>query len=82
MKSAKQNLTVQVERETVRKAKILAAQQGTSIGRLVARSIEQMVGEHDEYERGKRKALAYLDKGLSLGGGPYAARDALHDRRS
>lgn len=80
MKPAKQNLTVQVEPATVRKAKILAARRGVSIGALVALTIEQLVGDDEAYERAKRKALGHLDSGFSLGGGSYASRDSLYDR--
>jgi hypothetical protein len=35
----RQNLTVQLDRETIRKAKILAAKRGTSVSALVAAQI-------------------------------------------
>jgi hypothetical protein len=76
-----QNLTVRLGRSTLRKAKILAAKQNTSISRLVARYIETLVGEDDAYEHAQRRALALLDDGFSLGGRVAASRDEWHDRQ-
>jgi hypothetical protein len=75
----KQNLTVQLDRQTIRKAKVLAAQQGTSIGQLVAASIERMTAEEEAYEAAARRALAWLDRGLDLGG-KRVKRESLHER--
>lgn len=76
----KQNLTVRLERETIRKAKILAAKRSTSISGLLARQIEVLIGEEEAYENAKRQALSFLDKGFDLGGEIRASRDELHER--
>jgi len=76
----KQNLTVRLERETIRKAKILAAKRSTSISGLLERQIEILIGEEEAYENAKRQALALLDKGFDLGGEIRASRDELHER--
>ena len=44
---AKQNLTVSLDRETIQKAKIVAARRSTSISGLVAAQIEILVGEEE-----------------------------------
>lgn len=76
-----QNLTVRLEAETIRKAKVLAAKRSTSISRLVADQIERLVGEDDAYDRSKVAALAELETGFDLGSdGHLAARETLHDR--
>ena len=64
----KQNLTVSLTRETLKKAKILAARRDTSISRLLAEQIEIMVGEDEAYERAERQATTLLDQGFHLGG--------------
>jgi hypothetical protein len=79
-KSMKQNVTVSLDHQTLRKAKILAAKRGTSISGLLARQIEDLVGEEDAYERAERQALALLEKGFRLGGVIQASRDELHER--
>ena len=76
----KRNLTVQLDEETVRKARILAARRATSISRLVGDEIARLVTEDDAYRRARRIALGHLERGFRLGGGPLPARDSLHDR--
>ncbi len=76
----RQNVTVSLEKQTLRKAKILAAKQGTSISGLLAEQIEALVGEEEAYERAERQALALLDQGFHLGGVIRASRDELHER--
>ena len=76
----KQNVTVSLDQRTVRKAKILAAKRGTSISGMLARQIEDLVGEEEAYERAERQALALLEKGFQLGGVIQASRDELHAR--
>ena len=76
----KQNVTVSLNQQTIRKAKILAARRGSSISGLLAEQIEFLVGEEEAYERAERQALALLDKGLHLGGVIRATRDELHER--
>jgi predicted transcriptional regulator len=77
--AAKQNLTVQLDRDTVRKAKILAAKRGTSVSALVASQIQESVQAEDAYEAARRSALELLEQGLHLGG-QRLSRDELHER--
>jgi hypothetical protein len=76
----KQNLTVSLSRQTLRKAKILAARRGSSISGLLAEQIEILIGEEEAYERAQRQAIALLDQGFHLGGMIRASRDELHER--
>jgi len=76
----KRNLTLSLEQKTIRRAKVLAAKQGSSISKLLADQIEALVGEDEAYERAERQALALLDRGFHLGGVIRATRDELHER--
>jgi hypothetical protein len=76
----KQNVTISLDRETVRKARILAARRETSISGLVAAQIEALVDEDETYDQAKRQALALLDHGFHLGGVHRGDRSQLHDR--
>jgi hypothetical protein len=76
----KQNLTVSLPQQTIRKAKILAARRGSSISGLLAEQIEILVGEEEAYERAERQATALLDQGFHLGGVIRASRDEWHER--
>lgn len=76
----KQNLTVSLSQQTIRKAKILAARRGSSISGLLAEQIEILVGEEEAYELAQRQATALLDQGFHLGGVIRSTRDEWHER--
>ena len=77
--ATRQNLTVQLDRDTIRKAKILAARRGTSVSALVAAQIQESVRAEDAYEAARRSALELLERGFHLGG-MRLSRDELHER--
>lgn len=76
----KQNVTISLSLETIRKAKVLAARRSTSISGLLAEQIESLVGAEEAYKLSKRAALALLDNEFHLGGVITASRDELHER--
>ncbi|PYU48966.1 MAG: hypothetical protein DMG48_18285 [Acidobacteria bacterium] len=76
----KQNVTISLDRQTIRKAKIVAARRETSISGLLAQQLEILVGEEEAYERAERQAVELLDKGFHLGGAAPACREELHER--
>jgi hypothetical protein len=76
----KQNVTISLSAETIRKARVLAAQRSTSISGLLAEQIEWLVGREELYERSERAALALLETGFHLGGVITASRDEWHER--
>jgi len=76
----KQNITISLSRQVLRKAKVLAARRETSISGLLAQEIESLVGEDEAYERAERQATALLDRGFHMGGLIRASRDELHER--
>ncbi len=78
--SEKQNLTISLDRQTIQKAKVVAARRSTSISGLIARQIEIIVGEEEAYERAERQAKLLLEEGFHLGGAIRATRDELHER--
>lgn len=78
--TSKQNLTISLNRQTILKAKVLAARRATSISGLVAEQIEILVGEEEAYERAERQARALLEQGFHLGGVIKVSRDELHER--
>ena len=79
----RQNVTISLNAETIRKAKILAAQRSTSISELLAEQLELLVGAEEAeegYERSQNAAIGFLEKGFHLGGRIRARRDDLHER--
>jgi len=77
----KQNITLSIEKETLKKAKVLAAKKDISVTKLLAEQLAKIVSEEDHYEVSKRRALARLRKGFHLGGSILAKREELHERR-
>ena len=80
MCNMKSNITLKLEAELIREARILAAEQGTSISALLAARLQGMVRERKTYDRARRRALARLREGLDLHWTPPRSRDELHER--
>ena len=76
----KQNVTISLSRQVLKKAKILAARRETSISGLLAQEIEFLVGDEEAYDRAERQARALLDQGFHMGGIIRAGRDEWHER--
>ena len=76
----KTNVTLSVESDLLRDAKVLAAQRGTSVSRLMADQLEELVRRDREYDRARQRAVARLDQGFDLGWTAPASRDELHER--
>jgi predicted transcriptional regulator len=76
----KQNLTVSLSPETVKKVKVLAAKRSTSISGLVAAQIEALVDADEAYERAHRAAIDLMDRGFHMGGIHSVGREELHER--
>ena len=79
MAESRQNVTVQISKELIRKVRIVAAQRGTSISGLLATELERIVGEDEAYEVARHSALVFLEQGFHLGG-KRVNRDELHER--
>jgi hypothetical protein len=76
----KQNLTVSLSPETVKKAKVLAAKRSTSISGLVATQIEALVDADEAYENAHRGAIDLMERGFHMGGVHSVKREELHER--
>jgi hypothetical protein len=76
----KQNVTISLSREVLKKARILAARRETSISGLLAQEIEFLVGDEEAYARAERQAMTLLDQGFHLGAVIRVGRDELHER--
>lgn len=76
----KTNITLKLDAELLREARVLAAQEGTSISAMLAARLEAIVRERKSYERARRRALVRLREGLDLHWTPPRSRDELHER--
>lgn len=76
----KQNITLALDQEILKAARVYAAQQGTSISALLADNLREKVERQRHYEQSRQIALALLDQSWSLGGKGFDNREELHDR--
>ena len=77
---AKTNLTLQLDDEVVRRARVVAAKRGTSVSALVARELDALVARDERYEAAERRALDLLAH-PSFGVGGTWSRDELYADR-
>lgn len=76
----KQNVTIAIEKDLVKKARILAARRETSLSRMLTEELHRLVSDDERYVSAKRKALAQIRQGLPLGGSIAATREQWHER--
>ncbi|HET7678070.1 MAG TPA: DUF6364 family protein [Candidatus Limnocylindrales bacterium] len=75
----KTNLTLQLDSEVIRRARVVAAKRGTSVSALVARELDALVDRDERYEEARRRAGDLLAAATARGGRSWR-RDELHDR--
>ena len=76
----KQNVTLSIEKEIIKKGKVVAARRDTSISKMLSDLLKGMVENDDRYEAAKRSALQQLKKGIPLGGKITWQREDLYER--
>lgn len=76
----KQNITLSLEKDLIKKGKVIASRKEISLSRLLSDFLKQIINEEEFYELSKRKALSILDKGFHLGGKITCSREELHER--
>jgi predicted transcriptional regulator len=75
------NITLTLDDDIIHKARVLAAgRRNRSVSALLREELTRLVDEDEAYETAKRAALARLERGSHLGGGPLPSRDELHER--
>ena len=76
----KTNITLKLDADLLREAKVLAAEAGTSVSAMLADRVESLVREHRGFDRARRRALGRLRHAPALGWRRPASRDELHER--
>jgi len=76
----KTNITLKLDADLLREARILAAEEGRSVSSLLSERLEAMVRERKAFDKARRRALARLREGLNLQWTPPRSRDELHER--
>jgi hypothetical protein len=77
---AKTNITLKLDADLLREARVIAAEEGRSVNALVTERLESLVRERKAYDKAQRRALARLHRGLDLKWTPPRSRDELHER--
>jgi hypothetical protein len=78
---ATKNITLSMPEELVRRAKVLAAQRDTSVSGLVARLLEQLVGDVRDYDDVAAQERRVMQEGIGLRVGEITwSRDEVHER--
>lgn len=76
----KRNITISVDEEVARWARIKAAEKDTSVSRLLAEQLERQMLQDREYEQAKERFLSRPARRLRSDDTPYPKREALHER--
>jgi len=76
----KTNVTLKIDAGLLREARILAAEEDSSISALLAAKLEQAVHERRGYRQARQRAIARLRAGFDLNWTPPGSRDELHER--
>jgi len=76
----KSNITLKLDADLLREARVLAAEEDTSISAMLAAKLEQIVRDRQTYQRARKRALARLREGMDLRWTPARSRDEIHER--
>jgi hypothetical protein len=76
----KTNVTLKLDAELLREARVAAAEEGRSLSALLTDRLETMARERKAFDKARRRALARLREGIDLQWTPPASRDELHER--
>jgi hypothetical protein len=76
------NITVSVDDETYRKARIKAAEQDTSVSALVKHFLAELAAGESDTERLKREERALRERITSFRAADRVSREDVHGRRS
>ena len=76
------NITVSLDDEIYRRARIAAAEQATSVSALVKRFLTELGSGESETERLKREERALRERITRFRASDRMSRDELHDRRA
>ena len=75
------NLTITIDEETLKKARIRALEQNTSVNRILGEYLEVYAGVRREQNDSVNKILALSNASASRRGKGQWSRDDLHERR-
>ena len=78
---ARTTLTLQLDADVIRRARIVAAKRGTSVSALAAKRLMELVEEDERFEQARVRAESILATVVPRGRRNWT-RDELHDRQA
>ena len=77
----KQNVTLALPKDLLRRARLVAVEERSSLSRLLADALQDIVRKRETYRDARHLHLAILDQGFEMGlnGESAGSRDALYD---
>jgi len=77
---AETNLTLQLDEDVIRRARVAAVKRGTSVNALVARELAELAAQDERYEQVRERALELMARAVPRGGRRWT-RDELYAER-
>ncbi len=79
----KTNITIRIDSELARQAKIIASKKGISLSAMIGDWLSSITKRNSDYEKAYKRHKKMMEKGMNLGvyGKPTWAREELHERR-
>jgi len=77
-----QNITLSIPKDVLKKIKHIAIEKNTSVSRLMAKALEDLVHQEEGYQMAKERQLVLMEKGIDFGSCMEAGRnrEELHER--
>jgi hypothetical protein len=77
----KVNLTIKIDKDLIRKIRVVAAEEGVSISGIFSEFIQEKYGKTKSYEAAMKRAIALMNSGIELNWEKPLSRDEMHERR-
>jgi predicted transcriptional regulator len=77
---SKRNLTLQLDDDVIRRARVVAAKRGTSVSALVASELADLADREDRYEAAQHRAAELMERAGRRGGRGWT-RDEIYEER-
>jgi len=74
------NVTITLEEDVLRWAKIWAARHDTSVSRMLGEELRRKMLSEEQYDRARRRFQARVPKQLKPANTPYPSRESLYER--
>lgn len=74
------NLTISIDEEILKKARMRALEQGTSVNAILRQHLERYVGADNQYRQATNAILAIAKRSKAASKGRRWTRDELYDR--